>query len=99
MSAKAAAASKKDAAVAAATYGHIGVLKLLNDAGAKVEATPKGSNSPLSEACRYGHLNVVSYLLELGADPASSDGSGHDFTLVDLAGGENRAAIIAALGG
>lgn len=87
------------AAVAAATYGHLDVLKLLQEKGVAVQATPAGSRSPLSEACRYGHYDVVSYLLQLGADPTSSDGSGHRLTLADIAGGEDRSKIIAALEG
>ena len=85
------------AAIAAATYGHLNVLRVLQDCGVAMQETPRGKNSPLSEACRYGHYDVVAYLLELGADPDSGDGSGHDLTLVDIAGGEQRDKIIAAL--
>lgn len=99
MPAKAAAVANQAAAVAAATWGHLDTLKVLKGAGVAVEATPSGDNSPLSEACRYGHLEIVEYLLDQGADPASGDGSGHDFTLSQLAGGPHREQIVAALNG
>ena len=85
------------AAIAAAVYGHLDVLRTLESNGVAIEKTSKDRNSPLSEACRYGHLDIVSYLLELGADPDAGESSGHGFTMDQLAGGENRGRIIAAL--
>jgi hypothetical protein len=85
------------AAIAAATYGHFEFLQVLAEAGVAVEKTSKKRNSPLSEACRYGHLDIVRNLLELGANPNAGDSSGHGFTLDDLAGSEHRNEIIAAL--
>lgn len=85
------------AAVAAATWGHLDVLEALHEADVEIEATPSNDDSPLSEACRYGHTDVVRYLLNAGADPRSGDGSGHNLTLFDIAGGEQRNEIIAAL--
>ena len=84
-------------AIAAATYGHLDVIKVLKAQGVAVEQTPAGKNTALSEACRYGHYDVVCYLLEQGADPASGDGSGHDLSLADITGGEQRSKILAAL--
>ncbi len=89
--------ASRHAAKAAASRGHLDVLKVLKEAGVAVHETPTGHNSPLSEACRYGHLDVVRFLLDAGADPISGDGSGHEITLKDLAGGEARNDIIAAL--
>jgi len=89
--------SAYDAAVAAATYGHLEILELLEASGVAIEDTPQGSNSPLSEACRYGHVELVQHLLDAGADPASSDGSGHDPRLTDIAGGPRRKDIVLAL--
>ncbi len=88
---------KLAAAVAAATHGNISALKVLAARGVPVETTPDGRNSPLSEACRYGHVAVVRYLLERGADPQSKDGSGMELTLVDIAGGPRRNEIVAAI--
>ena len=86
-----------DAAVAATSYGHLPVLELLEASGVAVADTPRGRNSPLSEACRYGHVELVQYLLDAGADPASTDGSGHAPRLADIAGGPRRKDIILAL--
>jgi hypothetical protein len=85
------------AAIAAATYGHIEILRALAEAGVAVEKTSKRKNSPLSEACRYGHLEIVRFLLARGADPNAGDSSGHGFKMDDLAGGVHRSEIIAAL--
>ncbi len=87
------------AATAAATHGHLEPIKVLANAGVVVTATPDNANSPLSEAVRFGHLDVVEYLLTNGADPTSSDGSGHSPRLAELAGGPDRAAIAEMLQG
>ncbi|MEO1246418.1 MAG: ankyrin repeat domain-containing protein [Pseudomonadota bacterium] len=87
------------AAVAAATHGNLAVLELLKVHGVPVEDTPKGYTTPLSEACRYGHLDIVRYLVSLGADTGSGDGSGMEFTLADITGGPRRKDILAVLCG
>lgn len=95
--AKPQASAKKNAAIAAATYGYLDILKRLKTHKLAVEKTAKTKNSPLSEACRYGHLAIVEYLLELGANPDCGESSGHGFSMEDLAGGEFRKQIIEAL--
>ena len=59
--------------------------------------TPDNSNSPLSEAVRFGQPDVVKYRLTSGADAKSSDGSGHSPKLTELTGGLGRAAIVEML--
>ena len=97
LAAEAAKSIGREAAIAAATFGNLNVLEVLQANDVPVQQTAPGKNSPLSEACRFGHVDVVRFLLELGADPVSGDGSGHDLKLTDIAGGEQRNEIIAAL--
>lgn len=54
--------SSMTALEAAAFFGHLGIVQILLDAGAKLE-----TRSALSDAARHGHTEIVSYLLDRGA--------------------------------
>ncbi|KAJ1569366.1 hypothetical protein HK405_006057 [Cladochytrium tenue] len=58
----------------ASHYGHINVVKVLLDAGAKVDIPDKKDKSTaLMESCKVGHIEIARILLERGADPYFSD--------------------------
>jgi ankyrin repeat protein len=50
--------------------------RLVEEAGARVNATDKGGVTPLMWACRFGRLEVVKWLLEAGADVNVADEDG-----------------------
>ncbi|VDN03065.1 unnamed protein product [Thelazia callipaeda] len=54
-------------------YNRIGVVKILLEKGADVQAVDIGGLVPLHNACSFGHLEVVVLLLEAGADSQAED--------------------------
>jgi ankyrin repeat protein len=52
----------------AAELGHLGILDLLLDRGANIEATDDLGQRPLLSAARHGHTEVVRRLLDRGAE-------------------------------
>jgi len=64
----------------AAHYGQSGIVKLLINSGAKVNAVAQNviANTPLMAAIAGGHIAIVKLLLEYGADPKLKDAAGHD---------------------
>jgi ankyrin repeat protein len=57
----------------AAQHGHLGVVKLLVQRGAGVDATGFGETTALHKAATGGHEDVVIFLLEHGAEANSRD--------------------------
>ncbi|KAM7214504.1 ankyrin [Rhypophila decipiens] len=60
----------------ATSTGHEDVVKILLDAGAKMEAVDQGGWTPLFWAALKGHAPIVRLLLDQGADPFRTDNSG-----------------------
>lgn len=53
--------------MAACLHGHIGVVRLLLDHNANIEATHSSHWTPLMLAARRGHVNIVKLLLNRNA--------------------------------
>jgi ankyrin repeat protein len=53
----------------AATGGHVKIVELLLDNHAYIDAASPNGSTPLMLASKYGTIDVVSKLLEAGADP------------------------------
>lgn len=53
----------------AATKGHIGIIKMLLDNHAYIDAESPNQSTPLMMAAMYGTLEAVKLLVEEGADP------------------------------
>jgi ankyrin repeat protein len=66
------------ALVFAASGGSAAVVELMLGAGARVDVSCSDGCTPLMEAARCGHLDVVRLLLLAGADPALKDERGND---------------------
>jgi ankyrin repeat protein len=60
----------------AALRGHVGVLALLVDRGANVNAVSENGTTALMLAASEGRLDTVSFLLKRGADPALVNDAG-----------------------
>lgn len=61
----------------AAWQGHVDVVRLLLEKGAKVNARGDGERTPLHYAAQWGHLDVVTLLIENGADLTLKTDFGH----------------------
>jgi ankyrin repeat protein len=81
----------------ACASGHAETVRLLLDAGAKVDDPTKTrwSSRPLHIAAERGHERVVALLLRRGADPAALDADKQ--TALHLAARNNRASAAARL--
>lgn len=62
----------------AAHYGNLGTVKLLIEYGADIEAVSQNSiaNTPISAAAWGNHLDIVSYLIDRGANVNAPNGRG-----------------------
>ena len=49
------------------------IVKILIDGGAHVNMRKKGVLTPLMRAARKGHIDIVKYLVEKGANPCIKD--------------------------
>ena len=64
---------------AASGFGHVDTARLLIlDGNANVNATDTRQSTALIRAARYGRLQVVSMLLECGANPNMRDQEGNN---------------------
>ena len=81
----------------AAHYGRLGVVRLLLDAGADVNALAENAigNTPLMAAIAGGNEAIVRELLARGADPRERDRGGHN--ALDLTQAESRAGLAAVI--
>jgi len=67
----------------ASKFNHLSFVKYCIDNGAKVsEGISK--DSPLIEACKYGHLGIVVYLVSIGVNVNGTDLEAITFFLADL---------------
>lgn len=73
---------------AAAAMGDPGVIGLLLDRGAEIDARDDAGWTPLHLAARLGRAEVASFLLERGADPHARNADGH--TPLEVALGNER---------
>ncbi len=70
------AASSPETVLAAASYGHDGVLEYLLSLGAPVDARSPQEETPLILAARFGHEKTVRLLLSKGAGKNALDKNG-----------------------
>ena len=71
------------ALIEAATLGHIGIVELLLDHGARLHAKEDAEgNCPILAASRGGHVNVVELLISKGANPNDKDKDGNSPIIV-----------------
>lgn len=81
----------------AATHGHVGVMNLLLENHAYIDAASPNGSTPLMMAALYGTPTAVKVLLEAGADPMLKNDQG--LTAIDFANRGQRsdsAQLIAA---
>ena len=74
---KAVIESGRGAVLLACLVGDPGIMKLLLDHGAPVDAKDKYELTPLMAAARWGRIEMVNVLLEQGADPNARDKQGN----------------------
>jgi ankyrin repeat protein len=82
----------------AAHYGRPGVVRLLIEAGADVNALADNiiGNTPLMAAIAGGNEAIVRELIAAGADPYKKDRNGR-YDTISLTQAEGRAALAAVL--
>ena len=79
----------------AAYHGQDKVVKYLLKSGAQVDAVSRRGRTPLHDACKSGHSQVVELLVEAGADIAAQDED--DVSAVYWATVNNRVAEVVTL--
>lgn len=79
----------------AATHGHIGVMNLLLNAHAYIDAESPNGTTPLMMAAKYGTGQAVKLLLDAGADSTVKNSIG--LTALDFAQRADRVDAIAIL--
>ena len=75
-----------------ALRGHVGVVRLLLDGGAIIDALNDVGRTPLHWAARGGHLEVIDLLVSRGAALEAVDEDGWTPLYLAAYGGEERAA-------
>ena len=80
----------------AVAFGHVEVVRLLLEAGARVDGLP-GQWSPLMSATQAGHVPLVRLLLDHGADPQPRTPEGRSLSeLAAQSGNPEVEALVAA---
>jgi uncharacterized protein len=79
----------------AATKGHIGIIKVLLEKHAYIDAESPNKSTPLMMACMYGTIGAVQLLLEEGADLNLKNEQ--NLTALDFAKQANRHDVEALL--
>jgi hypothetical protein len=88
--------SDRTAAHKAAFFGHANVMEYLHSLGANLEMVDADGDTPLHDAARFGHLDVVQALLEkAGVDKSVRNKDGK--LPVDLALANEKHAVVALL--
>lgn len=78
----------------AATRGDADAVRILLEAGAKIDARAEHDYTPLHEAAEQGHAGAVQVLLDAGADPFAKNGDGRDPARLAEAFGEAEIAAV-----
>ncbi len=79
----------------AAEKGNLAIVKLLVDSGVDInEQSGERKGNPLMVAAAFGKIEVLTYLLEKGADIAARDSKGSTALLYAASAGEDGAARI-----
>lgn len=76
----------------AAAAGHLKIVKLLVNKGAKVNSTTKTNSTPLRAACFDGHYDIVKYLVRNKADIEVANRHGHTCLMIACYKGHLRIA-------
>ena len=79
----------------ASYYGQVKVVKYLLKSGAQVDAVSRRGRTPLHDACKRGHSQVLELLVEAGADVAAVDED--NVSAVYWAAVNNRVAEVVTL--
>lgn len=75
---KAVDSNQKNAMHVAARDEQLEILKILVEKGWEIDVRDKHMTTPLHQACNMGHGEIVSYLLEVGANPELQDSLGRN---------------------
>lgn len=86
---------KKTPLFFAAGDGDLGIMKLLLDAGADVNATDQNRNNALREAAVNKRLAAVELLMEKGIDPLQTNANGE--SMLDIARNHSTPEIVSLL--
>ncbi len=86
----------QQALVFACMGGHLDVAKLLVAHGVNVNGRPRGGIPAIHEAAYQGHLEIIEYLLDQGADPTIRDDK-WESTAIGWADGGKQPEVIAFL--
>jgi ankyrin repeat protein len=79
---------------AAVAGDHLGIARLLLEAGADPNAVQQDSFRPLHGAAQNGNVGIVRLLLDHGADPTLSDAQGRAARALAEEGGYAEAAAL-----
>jgi ankyrin repeat protein len=75
-------------------HGHVDAVRVLVEVGAEVASTAKGSRPLHAAACQAHVEEVVTTLVELGADIGALNGRGETPLQVSIRGGHHQVARV-----